>query len=102
MTTETKVFDAAEFLDTENDVAAYLVEAFRDGDPHVIASAVGAVARARGMTKIAKSTGLSREALYNSLSSEGNPRLSTLTSALRAIGFELAVRPTASPVSHHP
>lgn len=90
--TNTKPFDAAEFLDTDEDIAAYLSEAFRDGDAHVIAAAVGAVARARGMTGVARATGLSREALYTSLSPQGNPRLSTLTSALHALGYDLEVR----------
>jgi len=86
-------FDAAEYLRDEADIAAYLEAAASDEDPRVLAAALGDVARARGMSELARKTGLTREALYRSLSAEGNPQLATLTKVLRAFGLRLAVQP---------
>ncbi|MDD2704140.1 MAG: putative addiction module antidote protein [Acidocella sp.] len=93
MAIKTKPFDAAEYLDTEVAITAYLEDAFSDGDPAFIAKALGTVARARGMSKIAKATGVTREALYASLSATGNPTLATLVATTRALGYELTVKP---------
>lgn len=93
MPTETKPFDAAEFLETDEDIAAYLKEVFEAGDPALITAALGAVARARGISGIARETGLNREALYRALSPEGNPTLSTLTAVTKSLGFRLSVEP---------
>lgn len=90
---EVAAYDTAEFLNSEERMAAYLELAFEEGDPVAIASALGAVARARGMTQLAEKTGVSREALYKSLSSKGNPRLSTLMPLMKALGLRLAVEP---------
>jgi probable addiction module antidote protein len=78
-------------LDTEADVRAFLDAAFDDGDPQTIASALGWVARARGMAKIAEAAGLGRESLYKSLSEDGNPHLATVIKAMRALGYRLAL-----------
>ena len=93
MTLKTDVYDTAEFLDTEEGIAAYLSEVFASGDPAFIADGLGVVARARGMTQFAKDAGLSRENLYRALSLKGNPELSTLVQVLATLGFRLAVEP---------
>jgi probable addiction module antidote protein/putative addiction module killer protein len=93
MAIETKPFDAAEYLETEEDIVGYLKEVFEEGDPALIASALGTVARARGISSIAKETGLTRETLYRALSPEGNPTLSTLAAVTKALGFRLSVEP---------
>ncbi len=64
MPIETKPFDAVDYLDSEEDIAAYLKEVFEDGDPALITAAIGTVARARGISSIAKETGLTIETLY--------------------------------------
>jgi probable addiction module antidote protein len=78
-------------LDTEADIRAFLDAAFEDGDPQTIASALGWVARARSMGRIALSTGLGRESLYKSLSEDGNPHLATVIKVVRALGYRLAL-----------
>lgn len=89
-------FDASEYLRDEPDIAAYLEAAAAEDDPRVLAAALGDVARARGMSELARETGITREALYRSLSAEGNPELSTLTKVLRALGMRLTIQPAAS------
>jgi probable addiction module antidote protein len=93
MTIETKPFYAAEILNSDEPIAAYLEEAFEDGTPSVIASALGTVAPARNFSMIARDTGLTRETLYKALSAEGNPTLSTLTAVTKALGFHLSIKP---------
>ena len=85
--------DAADHLRDERDIAAYLQAAMAEDDPRVLAAALGAIARARGMTQLARDTGMSREALYRALSADGNPELSTLSKVLRAFGMRLSVEP---------
>ena len=91
--TRTTPYDSAAYLETAEDVALYLKEAFADGDPALIAHALGAAARANGMSEIAKKAKLSRESLYRALSKDGNPELSTLIKVLHALGLRLAVEP---------
>lgn len=79
-------YDIADYLDNEEMLAAYLDLAFESGDISRIAVALGNVARAKGMSKIAKATGLSREQLYKSLSAEGRPELSTVLKVMAALG----------------
>jgi probable addiction module antidote protein len=88
---ETRTFDPAEFLTSEDDVVRYLNVWMEDGTPQEIARALGDVARSKGMTKIAKRTGLGRQALYNALSENGNPTLETLMAVLSALGLRLSV-----------
>ena len=97
MAIETKLFDAAEFLTSDERIAAYLEEVFEDGDPGLIAAAIGAVARARNTSAIAKEAGLTRETLYRAFSPDGNPTLSTLTSVTKALGFRLSIKPRHIP-----
>jgi probable addiction module antidote protein len=70
---------------------------FEDGDPALITAAIGDIARARGMTKIAKSAGLSRETMYKAFSADGNPTLETLAEVTRALGYRLSIAPLPAP-----
>jgi probable addiction module antidote protein len=69
--------------------AAYLEAAFEDGDPSLIAAALGDIARAIGMTQLATQAGVTREALYKALSASGDPRLSTFLGVMKALGLKL-------------
>lgn len=89
-------FDPAEHLETEEDILYYLEAAMEGNDPKHIAGALGDVARSKGMTEIARKTGLGRQALYTALSENGNPTLETLAAVLDALGFELTVRRRAA------
>ncbi|WP_232493030.1 addiction module antidote protein [Novosphingobium kaempferiae] len=89
-------FDPARHLETEEDILYYLEAAMEGNDPKHIASALGDVARSKGMTEIARKTGMGRQALYAALSENGNPTLETLTSVLTALGLELTVQKPAA------
>ena len=93
---ETRPFDAANYLETEEDILYFLEAAMGGNDPKHIASALGDVARSKGMTEIAKKAGLGRQALYSALSDNGNPTLETLTAVLKALGLELTVQRRAA------
>ena len=86
---KTRVWDAAENLETEEDMAAYLEAALEDGDPAPIGAALGDIARAKGMTQIARDTGLGRESLYKALSPDGNPEFATILKVINALGLKL-------------
>lgn len=92
MTIKTSVWDASEHLDTEEAIFAYINAAFEDGDPALIAAAFGDVAKARGMTSIAKKAGVSRESLYKALDAEGNPAFSTIMKVANALGIQLTAK----------
>ena len=92
-TIDTKPYDSADYLKTPEAIAAYLEDILAEQDPGLIAHAIGVVARAQGMSAIAKKTKLSRESLYRSLSSEGNPELETLIKVLSELGLRLSVEP---------
>ena len=98
LTTSEKLrrFDAAEYLHSQADISAYLEAVLAEDDPRLLAAALGDVARARGMTQLARKTGMSREALYRALSTEGNPELVTVTKVLRALGLRLSIQPVAA------
>jgi probable addiction module antidote protein len=93
MPTRTKPWDAAEHLDSPQAIAAYLSAVMEDGDPQLVAAALGDVARARGMTQLARDTGLSRESLYRSLSADGRPEFTTVVRVLNAFGVRLDAQP---------
>jgi len=95
--TKTTRFDAAAFLGTAERQAEYISAALETGDPDFVRDAVGVVARARGMTRVARVAGLNRESLYKALGEDGNPAFGTMLGVLRALGFELAARPVESP-----
>lgn len=84
-------YDAAEFLDTDEDIVAYLNAALEDGDPSLVSAALGDVARARGMTQLARETGITRDGLYKALSPSGNPSFATVQKMVRALGYKLDV-----------
>ena len=87
--TKTKPWDPADHLKTEKDIVAYLEAALEDDDSALVAAALGDIARAKGMTDIARETGLGRESLYKALSAEGNPEFSTVLKVVRALGLRL-------------
>jgi probable addiction module antidote protein len=89
MSVKTTLWDASEYLDSSKTIAAYLEAAFEDGDPALIAAALGDVARAIGMTQLASQAGVTREALYKALSPTGDPRLSTFLGVMKALGIKL-------------
>lgn len=91
--TKTRPYDAAEYLETVEDMAAYLEAALEDGEPSVVVKALGTIARARGMSQIARDTGLGRESLYKALSPEGNPEFATVMKVVRALGLKLRAEP---------
>ncbi len=84
-------FDSADYLSTSDDVAAYLEAVLEDApdDPKAIAAALGAIARSRNLSEIARQAGTSREGLYKALSSDGNPSLATIMKVARVLGLRL-------------
>lgn len=90
---ETRPWDAAEHLETDADVAAYLDAALEEGDPALVAAVLGDIARARGMTQLAREAGVGRESLYKALSATGNPEFATVMKVVRALGLRLRVQP---------
>jgi probable addiction module antidote protein len=91
----TTVWDPAEHLESEEDIAAYLEAAFEEGDPSLIAAALGDIARAKGMAQIARDAGLGRESLYKALSPDGNPEFATIMKVVNALGLKLHASPVA-------
>ena len=87
--TTTRTHDAARYLKSEVQMAAYLEAALEDGDPQAVAAALGNIARAKGMAQIASDAGLSRESLYKALSPGGNPEMATFLKVVRALGIHL-------------
>lgn len=92
----TRPFDAASYLETEEDILYYLEAAMEGNDPKHIASALGDVARSKGMSEIARKAKVGRQALYNALSENGNPTLETLVGVLNALGLQLTVQRRAA------
>lgn len=86
-------FDVAEHLDSPEVLAAYLSEAFADGDPALIAEALNAASRATGMAEVASKAGIAREALYKALRPGSQPRLETILGVVNALGYRLVVEP---------
>jgi probable addiction module antidote protein len=89
----TRKWDVADHLRSDADMAAYLEAALEDGDPALVAAALGDIARAKGMSGIAKETGLGRESLYKALSRDGNPEISTVLKVVKALGLRLRATP---------
>jgi probable addiction module antidote protein len=87
------VFDAADYLDSEEVIAAYLNEALASDHPDLLLQAIADVAKARGMAKLAKDTGLGRESLYKALAPGAKPRYDTVLKVIRALGVELQMTP---------
>jgi len=98
---KSKPFDAAKYLGSDEAIAEYISEALLSGEIEIIAHAIGVAAKARGMSDIAKQTGLSRESLYKALSGEGHPQFETITRVLQALGLQLRVEPANSSGDKH-
>jgi probable addiction module antidote protein len=94
---KTEPFDAARYLTSPESQAELLNDALASGEASYVAHALGVIARARGMTEVAREAGVTREALYKALSEDGDPRLTTLLGVARALGvtFSARVRPAA-------
>jgi probable addiction module antidote protein len=89
-------FDPAEFLKDEEDMAAYLTVILEENDPALLATALGDIARARGMSEIAKASGVTREALYKALRPDAQPRFETVSRVCAALGVKLVAQPIHS------
>jgi len=89
-------FDMAQLLKTEDDIAAYITMVIEEGDASELAHALGVAARARGMSEVARATGLSREALYKALRPNAKPRFDTVNRVCTALGVQLVARPIHS------
>ena len=92
---KTTEFDAASYLDCEEMIAEYLNQALASGDTDLLLSAIGDVAKARGMAQIARDTGLGRESLYKAFAAGAKPRFDTVLKVLRALGVEMHAYPQA-------
>ena len=89
--TKTRAWDSAEHLETNEDIAAYLDAVLAESDPALLTHALGVVARARGMTELARETGLGRASLYKALSAEGHPEFATVMKVMDALGVRMSV-----------
>jgi len=96
MVKQARKFDAAAVLDSDEAIAEYMAAAFETEDAAFIADAVGVVARARGMSDIARESGLSREQLYRSFSASGNPTLKSMLAVMKALGVKVTAEPLTS------
>jgi probable addiction module antidote protein len=92
MSLETTLYDSADYLDSPEAIAAYIEAAFEEGDPALITLALGVVARAKGMSQLARDAGVTREALHKALTAEGDPKLSTFIGVMKALGIRLTAR----------
>ena len=93
MAIKTTPFDAAEYLTNPEAIAAYLNDAIANGDADELTAALGTVARVKGMSAIARSTGLGRESLYKALSRSSNPAFATINSVIASLGLRISVTP---------
>ena len=95
MTVKLSPFDPADYLNDEADMAAYLAECAQDGDPALMAQALGAIARARNMSQLARDTGMTRAGLARALSPTGNPSFQTVAKVAKALGLKILIQPAA-------
>ncbi|MCO5276068.1 MAG: putative addiction module antidote protein [Flavobacteriales bacterium] len=93
---ETSRFDIADYLDSSEMIAEYLNEVLEEGSDSEIVSAIGHIAKAIGMTKIAEETGMSRPSLYKALAAGADPKFSTIMKVLKAVGGQLRVSPASA------
>nr|NDG08764.1 putative addiction module antidote protein [Oxalobacteraceae bacterium] len=93
-TSELPEFDVSKYLNDEASIAEYLTMVIEQDDPALLAATLGDIAKARGMTEIAKSTGLAREALYKALRADAQPRFDTVSKVCAALGVKLVAEPT--------
>ncbi len=90
---ETSKFEISDYLDSNEMIAEYLNAVIEEGDDSDIVSAIGHVAKAMGMTKIADETGMSRTSLYKALSEGAKPQFATIMKVLKAVGGEMQIKP---------
>ena len=95
MTVKVSTWDASDYLETEEDIAAYLNAVIEEGDPVLLQAALGDVAKARGMSAIARDVSVSRESLYKPPSVSGNPSFQTISKVSRALGLQMSFVPAA-------
>jgi probable addiction module antidote protein len=93
-------FDPAEYLDNDEMIAGYLSDALETQDPAFIADAIGVVARAKGMKRVAEDAGVSRESLYRALSANGNPEFGTVLKVLASLNIKLIAQPDGVGTHH--
>ncbi len=93
--TVTTPWDPSDHLETEEDMVAYLEAALEEGDPALVAAALGDIARAKGMSQVARDAGLGRESLYKALSPSGNPEFATILKVVAALGLKLHAGPAS-------
>ena len=94
--TVTTTWHPADHLVTDADMAAYLEAALEEGEPALVAAALGDIARAKGMTQVARDAGLGRESLYKALSPAGNPEFATILKVVAALGLQLHATPAVA------
>ena len=92
MVIKTTPFEPEKYFKDDVSQVELIADAFESGDAGYIADAIGIVARARGMTKVAQESGIAREALYQALSAKGNPTLTTLLKVMKVLGIELTAK----------
>ena len=97
MALETTRFDVRNYIRSHDDQTGYLDAALEDGDPALIAAAIGDIARARGASQFARESGLSRETIYKVFRPGGNPKLDTIAKAVKVLGLRLALAPASNP-----
>ena len=102
MTVSVSDWDASEYLETEEDIAAYLNAVMAEDDTALLQAALGDIAKARGMTSVAKEAGVGRESLYKSLSANGNPSFQTISKVSRALGLKMAFIPKGNAGTGYP
>lgn len=90
---ETTAFDSADYLNTAEDIAAYLDAYLEDGSPEEIREALATIARSRGISELSRITGISRAGLYKALGAGGNPSFETMRSVVAALGMRFTVEP---------
>lgn len=93
MTEKFSRYDAADYLETEEDIRLYLVACQEAGDPALIAAALGDIARARNMSQLARDAGMTRAGLYKAFSPDGNPSFATVSKVAKALGLKLTIQP---------
>ena len=86
-------YDAADYLETEEDICLYLEACQEEGNPALVAAALGDIARARNMTQLAKEAGMTRAGLYKALSVDGNPSFATVSKVAKALGLKITLHP---------
>ncbi len=84
-------YDTADYLETEEDIRLYLEACQEEGDPALVAAALGDIARARNMSQLAKDVGMTRAGLYKALSPDGNPSFATISRVAKALGLKVTI-----------